>query len=78
MLLKKRKNYLYLNNNEKLCLVSELHLIRDSLKEKKTKKVKKKKQRKLRRPTMLSSKIEAIFDKLPEESKRFILYGNKE
>ena len=76
MLLKRRPDYISLNNNQKLCLVSELHIIRESLQKKKQTKIRKaRKPRKMRKPTLLSERVLKIFDSLPEDSKRLVLYG---
>lgn len=77
MRLLNRPNYLSLTSNQKLLLISELHLIRQQLKDKpkKVRKTKKKQPRRIKRPTLLSPKMEKLFDQLDDKSKRLILYG---
>ena len=80
MILKKRQDYLSLQTEERLFLVSELHMIRDALKAKRGEKKKRvsKARRRMRKPTMLSPKMLDIFDGLDDKLKEFVLYGKKE
>lgn len=78
MILKIRQNYLSLTIEQKIYRVAELHMIRDALREKhREKKKRTPRPKKLRQPSLMSPKMLAIFDKMPEDMKVAVLYGKK-
>ena len=79
MKLLNRPSYLSINNEERLSLVSELHMVRATLyKEAKTKRKRSTsttKRRRTRKPRILSEKMLKLFEQLSDEGKELILYG---